>query len=219
MAAPARGHQLAVITATVTKITTSSSPGVNPSIDGFVPRSEAERVSRMLVPRMALTAVIGLGSNLGDRAATLCSAVSALAQLGELRRVSELYETAPVGGPAQGDFLNAAVLIETELTPRELLHRLHDIERRFGRERDVRWGPRTLDLDVLWFPDAYVDEALVVPHARLIERAFALLPLLDVAPEAVDPNSGERYAVVAERQKRLDVRRMAWPKQRVLPKE
>jgi 2-amino-4-hydroxy-6-hydroxymethyldihydropteridine diphosphokinase len=163
---------------------------------------------------MTLSAVIGLGSNLGDRARTLESALTALAGLGTLRAVSGLYEFAPVGGPEQGDFLNAAALIETELEPLALLAALQDIERRFGRVRRTRWGPRTLDLDVLWFETAYADEALTVPHPRLTERAFALLPLLDVVPAAVDPNTGEAYSARLKALGSIDVRRVSWPEQR-----
>jgi 2-amino-4-hydroxy-6-hydroxymethyldihydropteridine diphosphokinase len=160
---------------------------------------------------MTLSAVIGLGSNLGDRATTLDSALTALEALGSVRAVSGLYEFPPVGGPEQGDFLNAAALIETELQPLELLRALQDIERRFGRERRTRWGPRTLDLDVLWFETAYSDEALTVPHPRLAERAFALVPLLDVVPAAVDPSSGEAYSARLRALGSIDVRRVSWP--------
>ena len=162
---------------------------------------------------MTLSAVIGLGSNLGDRKSTLDSALTALAELGTVRAVSGLYEFAPVGGPEQGDFLNAAALIETKLEPRALLRALHDIERRFGRERRTHWGPRTLDLDVLWFEDAYADEALTVPHPRLTERAFALVPLLDVVPAAVDPITGEAYSARLKALGSVDMRRVDWPEQ------
>lgn len=145
----------------------------------------------------ALDAVVGLGSNLGDRRATLESAIERLAELGEIRARSLLYETDPVG-PPQPDFLNAAVRLQTALTPVELLRALLGIERDFGRERREKWGPRTLDLDLLWIRDQVVDTPeLVVPHPRLLERAFALVPLLDVAPEAADPRTGTQYEAVA----------------------
>lgn len=100
--------------------------------------------------------------------------------------VSRVYETDPVGGPDQPAFLNAAIAIEWEGEPLALLDALQRIELDLGRVRDVRWGPRTLDLDVLWIAGGmHVDDArLVVPHPRLHERAFALRPLLDVAPDA-----------------------------------
>lgn len=106
---------------------------------------------------------------------------------------SRVYETAP-WGPPQPDYLNAAVLIETELTPLALLDALLSIERSLGRVRDVKWGPRTLDLDVLWIDGRVVDEPrLRVPHPHLFERAFALRPLLDVVPNARDPRTGLFY--------------------------
>jgi 2-amino-4-hydroxy-6-hydroxymethyldihydropteridine diphosphokinase len=129
--------------------------------------------------------VIGLGSNLGDRLANLRSAVGRLAQSACVLATSRVYETAPIGGPAQGAFLNAAVAIEWGGEAHALLDLLQDIERDLGRRRDLRWGPRTIDLDVLWIEGARVDDArLVVPHPRLHERAFAVQPLLDVAPDA-----------------------------------
>jgi 2-amino-4-hydroxy-6-hydroxymethyldihydropteridine diphosphokinase len=135
--------------------------------------------------------VVGLGANVGDRLAALREAarrVGALEGASVLAR-SRVYETAPVGGPPQGDFLNAAVLVEYTRTPRELLADLGGIERALGRDRSpdaVRWGPRPIDLDILWIDGGVTveDPDLVVPHPRLRERAFALMPLLDVAPHA-----------------------------------
>jgi 2-amino-4-hydroxy-6-hydroxymethyldihydropteridine diphosphokinase len=137
---------------------------------------------------------IGLGSNVGDRIATMREASSRIEQIARVVAQSQVYETAPVGGPPQGPFLNAALLVTTEQSPLELLDHLQRIERELGRTRDVRWGPRTLDLDVLWIEDMIVTEPrLRVPHPRLAERAFAIAPLLDVAPHApyaapVDPD-------------------------------
>jgi 2-amino-4-hydroxy-6-hydroxymethyldihydropteridine diphosphokinase len=146
-----------------------------------------------------LRAVVGLGANLGDRLATLreaARAVGALAVDGRALASSRVYETAPVGGPEQPAFLNAAVLIDYGGAPVALLDALLAIEARFGRVRGERWGPRTLDLDVLWIDGLAVnDPRLVVPHPRLAERAFAVRPLLDVAPGARDPVSGAAYAV------------------------
>jgi 2-amino-4-hydroxy-6-hydroxymethyldihydropteridine diphosphokinase len=138
--------------------------------------------------------VVGLGANLGERRAVLRSAVQALAELGQLRGVSHLYETEPVG-PPQPSYLNAAVLLESVLTPGQLLRELLNIEQRHGRERRERWGPRTLDLDLLHSPDLVLSERdLTLPHPELSKRAFALAPLLDVLPAAVDPRSGIAYA-------------------------
>jgi 2-amino-4-hydroxy-6-hydroxymethyldihydropteridine diphosphokinase len=132
------------------------------------------------------TAFLGLGSNLGDRLDTLGRAVSLL---GEAHGVvptacSRVWETAPVGGPPQPDFLNLVLRVEAERTPRELLTLCHEVEAALGRVRDVRWGPRTIDVDLLLFGDRTVDEPdLIVPHPRLHERAFVVLPLLDVASD------------------------------------
>ena len=103
-------------------------------------------------------AAIGLGSNVGDRARHIGDAVAALTEAGALVRVSSLYETAPIGGPKQGPFLNAVAVIETRLEPRELLERCRRIEQQQGRERRERWGPRTLDLDLLLYGDREVGE-------------------------------------------------------------
>jgi 2-amino-4-hydroxy-6-hydroxymethyldihydropteridine diphosphokinase len=134
---------------------------------------------------MGVRAVVGMGSNVGDRIANLREAVLRVARFATVAGRSRVYETAPVGGPPQATFLNAAILVETELGPLALLDGLQRVERELGRTRDVRWGPRTLDLDVLWIEGVTVqDPRLEVPHPRLASRAFALAPLLDVAPSA-----------------------------------
>jgi 2-amino-4-hydroxy-6-hydroxymethyldihydropteridine diphosphokinase len=126
---------------------------------------------------------IGLGSNLGDRLQHLTSACSAIEEnLGPIT-VSSLYETEPVGGPEQGAYLNAVVLVETSKDPDDVLSVLHDIEMSQGRERSVRWGARTLDLDIVAGP-ASDTERLTIPHPRAAERAFVLRPLAEVWPEA-----------------------------------
>ena len=133
-------------------------------------------------------AVVGLGANLGDRRATLDAATRKLAAIEETTLVtrSPLYETDPVGGPPQDVYLNAAVLLRTTLEARDLLGRLLAIEASLGRVRDgTRDAPRTIDLDLLWMEGVVVSEDDVeVPHPRLGDRAFALVPLLDVAPDA-----------------------------------
>ncbi len=140
-------------------------------------------------------AVVGLGANLGDRLEALRTAARALGEMAPVESASRVYETAPVG-PAQPDFLNAAVLVRWGGSPEALLDGLLAIERRLGRERREKWGPRTIDLDVLWIEGlSYASERLVVPHPLLRERAFAVIPLLDVVPGAVDPETGEAYAV------------------------
>jgi 2-amino-4-hydroxy-6-hydroxymethyldihydropteridine diphosphokinase len=128
---------------------------------------------------------LGIGSNLGDRAAHLQAAVDGLAGEPGIRvvAVSPVYETEPVGGPPQADYLNAVVVVETTLTPRELLGVAQQLERATGRVRGERWGPRTLDVDVLTVGAEQVDEPdLTVPHPRMAERAFVMVPLADVDP-------------------------------------
>jgi 2-amino-4-hydroxy-6-hydroxymethyldihydropteridine diphosphokinase len=131
---------------------------------------------------------IGLGANVGDPLAAIRSAVDAIDALPTTRVLvaSDLYLTAPVGGPAgQPDFANGVVLVETSLAPRALLRELQRIELEAGRVRTVRDGPRTLDLDILWWQGRVIHEPdLQVPHPRLMERRFALEPLFDVLPEA-----------------------------------
>lgn len=155
--------------------------------------------------------MIGLGANLGDKARTLASAVTAIGEIATITAVSSLYETDPVG-PPQPDYLNAAVRVLYDGTPRGLLAELLSIERRFGRERRERFGPRILDLDLLFAAGLQVNDAdLVVPHARLQQRAFALAPLLDVMPDAQDPGSGERLSEWLARVVRGGIRRIAGP--------
>ncbi|MBX3198725.1 MAG: 2-amino-4-hydroxy-6-hydroxymethyldihydropteridine diphosphokinase [Labilithrix sp.] len=134
---------------------------------------------------------IGLGANLGDRLATLREAASRVAGVAPILARSRVWETAPVGGPEQPDYLNAALLVEWSGDPLALLDALMEIEAELGRVRGVVNGPRTIDLDVLWIDGVVVDERrLVVPHPRLRVRAFALAPMLEVAPGAIDPRDG-----------------------------
>src|SRR5262249_4147867 len=144
-------------------------------------------------PRRAVTrAYLALGSNLGDRAAFLQYAVDDLAGTDgvDIAAVSRVYETAPVGGPPQDAFLNAVVALDTTLDPRALLALAQRIENGAERVRAERWGPRTLDVDVLLYGDvALADPELTVPHPRMWERGFVLAPLRDVAPELVDTTS------------------------------
>jgi 2-amino-4-hydroxy-6-hydroxymethyldihydropteridine diphosphokinase len=144
--------------------------------------------------------LVGLGSNLGDRAANLDGAIVALNQVSGItvRQVSSFHETEPVGGPAgQGMFLNAVALLETDLEPLALLHVLQEIEARFGRQRTIRWGERTLDLDLLLFDDQIIDTPeLCLPHPRMRTRRFVLEPLLEVVPRAVDPATSRPFAEI-----------------------
>lgn len=136
---------------------------------------------------------LGLGSNLGDRLAYLREAVDSLAGVG-LVGASPAYETEPVGGPGgQGPYLNLVVELDTDLSPRELLGVCHRLESAADRVRSERWGPRTLDVDILWIDGVTVDEPdLQVPHPRMWERRFVVAPLAELAPELVPAEALER---------------------------
>jgi 2-amino-4-hydroxy-6-hydroxymethyldihydropteridine diphosphokinase len=141
-----------------------------------------------------IDAVVGIGSNQGDSRQILALAVAAVAVGASVVACSSLYRGPAVGGPPQPDYLNAAVRLRTELSPVALLERLQVVEDRFGRQRSERWGPRTLDLDLLWADGIIVQrQELELPHPRLRERRFALVPLLEVAPNAADPRTGIAY--------------------------
>jgi 2-amino-4-hydroxy-6-hydroxymethyldihydropteridine diphosphokinase len=138
-------------------------------------------------------AVLALGSNLGDRQDILQGAVNAIAGIEGVRLtgVSPVYETVPVGGPPQPDYLNAVVLADVTIPSHELLGRLHEIEAAFDRVRAVRWGPRTLDLDIVSVAgERSRDPNLTLPHPRAHERAFVLAPWHDADPDAVLPGRG-----------------------------
>jgi 2-amino-4-hydroxy-6-hydroxymethyldihydropteridine diphosphokinase len=144
--------------------------------------------------------VLALGSNQGERLSMLQGAVDAIADTPELTvlAVSPVYETDPVGGPEQPDYLNAVVVAEGPHSPRTLLERALAIEDAFDRTRDVRWGPRTLDVDVIAVGDLAVAEPdLVVPHPLAAERAFVLVPWQDADPAAVLPGAGPVADLVA----------------------
>jgi 2-amino-4-hydroxy-6-hydroxymethyldihydropteridine diphosphokinase len=148
--------------------------------------------------------VIGLGSNLGDRRATIEAAIDAIAKLPGVEIVarSTLWQTDPVGGPPQPDFYNAAVAVRNRVPLDRLMADLLAIEARFGRTRGERNAPRPLDLDLLWVEGKRVrisepgGPEVEVPHPRLHERPFALVPLLEVAPGAADPTTGKLYALL-----------------------
>lgn len=145
---------------------------------------------------------IALGSNLGDRAGYLLLALSRLSSLPQTRlsRLSQVYQTDPVGPPGQGPYLNMVAEIESGLEPQSLMQALLEIEKSLGRERTVRWGARTLDLDLLLYGEWVADiPQLTLPHPRLHERAFVLAPLCDLIPEARHPNLGMTYRQLLER--------------------
>jgi 2-amino-4-hydroxy-6-hydroxymethyldihydropteridine diphosphokinase len=142
---------------------------------------------------------VGLGSNVGDRLANLRAAVDALRTDGEIRfiRGSSVYETDPVG-PAQPDFLNAVLEIDTDLSALEILRRLKAIEERLGRLPRERWGPREIDLDLLVYGDRALDEEDVrVPHPEIANRAFVLVPLDEIAPDLEAPGLGAVRSLLA----------------------
>jgi 2-amino-4-hydroxy-6-hydroxymethyldihydropteridine diphosphokinase len=148
------------------------------------------------------TAYIGIGANLGDRVRSIRAALALLAAEPELEMgpVSTIRETDPVGVLDQPRFLNAAARLETELPPRTLLERLLAVEKRLGRVRTgQRYGPRTIDLDLLLYGDHVIDEpGLRVPHPRLAERRFVLEPLAELDPTLVVPGAGEVGALLAK---------------------
>jgi 2-amino-4-hydroxy-6-hydroxymethyldihydropteridine diphosphokinase len=148
-------------------------------------------------------AAVALGSNLDDPDAQVSRGFEAIAALPSTRLVarSSLYRTAPVGYADQPDFVNACALVETQLAPRALLDALLALEQRQGRVRDIRNGPRTLDLDIVLYGDQVIDEpGLKVPHPRAHERAFVLRPLLEVWPDAVIPGRGRAADLVTRSQ-------------------
>ncbi len=132
------------------------------------------------------TVYLGVGSNLGDREKYIQQAIQYLRETPgiSVKKISSLYETDPVGGPPQGKFLNGAIELETALSPRELLVRLKEIEKKAGRKRRVRYGPREIDLDILFFGDQEISDGdLQIPHPRIQEREFVKIPLREIAPE------------------------------------
>jgi 2-amino-4-hydroxy-6-hydroxymethyldihydropteridine diphosphokinase len=145
------------------------------------------------------TAYIALGSNLGNRAANLRTALEMLAQTAgiSITAVSAIYETAPVGGPEQDPYLNACAALVTKLTPTRLLLMMLDIEQKMGRVRKVRWGPRIIDLDLLLYGEIMMNTPLLeLPHPRMSERDFVLIPLTDIAPDQNIPGLNQTVALI-----------------------
>ncbi len=134
-----------------------------------------------------MNAVVALGSNLGDRFDFLQKAVNKINSFKEIEilKISSVYETLPVGGPEQGNYLNAVISVNTELEAEELLFKLLLIELDLGRQREIVWGPRTIDLDLIWFENQTINlDNLVLPHPRAHERCFVIKPWLEIEPEA-----------------------------------
>ena len=171
---------------------------VEPVIYDFLPRSP---VPDPQSPIPSCRVVLGLGSNLGDSRRIVVDAIAALEQALMDVRAASLFETDPLHVTDQGRFLNTAVMGLYSGTPRELLSRIHEIEARFGRDRqkERRWGERTLDIDILLFGDLTLNESdLQIPHPRLRERRFALEPLLELLPNAVEPVTGLSYRSICD---------------------
>lgn len=142
-------------------------------------------------------AYLSIGSNIGDRVYHLVEAVRALHSYDrvDVLAVSSIYETAPVGYTDQADFLNVAVCVETDVDAHGLLEVCQKVEQGLGRERTIRWGPRTVDLDILLYRiDNIETENLVVPHPRMHERAFVLIPLLEINPAITHPATGKLFS-------------------------
>lgn len=162
-------------------------------------------IPKLNLPKLDLTyphqSAIALGSNLGDSYIILESALKLIAQTPGivLQAQSHLYQTVAIG-PPQPDYLNACALLSTRLDPKALLERLLAIEAKFGRIRRERWGPRLLDLDLLLFDDLIVKQiGLQIPHPRMKERAFVLVPLAEIAANWIEPVSGEAIADLVQR--------------------
>jgi 2-amino-4-hydroxy-6-hydroxymethyldihydropteridine diphosphokinase len=147
-------------------------------------------------------AYVGLGSNLDDPMAQINHAFEQLGKIEDtsLKSRSSLYRSAPFGAVEQPDFVNAVACLSSALGPKALLHKLHDIERSSGRRRGVRWGPRTLDLDLLVFGSQEIDqEGITLPHPGIGERNFVLLPLMEIAPKLIIPGLGCVSDIVVDR--------------------
>jgi len=131
---------------------------------------------------------IAVGSNLGDKIDSCKEAINQIAGLCEIVKISSLYETEPVGNENQPNFINCVAEINTDLSPHELLKRLNLIEEKLGRVRDEKWGPRTIDLDIIFYNDLIMrDDNLIIPHPRAHLRRFVLEPLCEIAPEFIHP--------------------------------
>lgn len=142
-------------------------------------------------------AYISIGSNIGERFQHLKNAVQSLHSHDgvSVLTISSIYETAPVGYTDQADFLNVVIAVETQLGAQQLLEKCQQIEQQLGRVRDIRWGPRTVDLDILLYNgEDIATENLVVPHPRMHERAFVLVPLLEISPTVEHPVTGRKYS-------------------------
>ena len=178
-----------------------SPDAVREDVPSAFPQARRAAASNLLAMWRERFAFLGLGSNVEDRLDHLQDAVDALNADRRIRvdAVSSVYETEPVGGPQQGPFLNLAVRVATRHAPRQLLRACQAVEAKLGRVRTVRWGPRTIDVDILLYDDRTVRRRrLQIPHPRLTERAFALIPLIEVAPGQILPDGRSLPAALAK---------------------
>ncbi len=154
------------------------------------------------------TAIVALGSNMGSRENALNGALTALQQRPEIRvgKISSLINTAPYGGVEQDDFLNGVCAIETVLSPQQLLDALHEIEEQYHRTREIHWGPRTLDLDIIFYDDLVLNTStLIVPHPDMHNRDFVLRPLYEIAPQMIHPVFGKSVHRMYEELKQCSI--------------
>ena len=143
---------------------------------------------------------IGLGSNLGDRMENLRAAFQMMSAFTEIVRVSSIYETEPVGNEDQPDFLNCAAEINSSLTPRKLLDELKTVEDKLGRARGEKWGPRTIDIDIIFYDDLVIDcDELQVPHPASHLRRFVLEPLCEISPDLIHPRLGVPLSLLLDK--------------------
>lgn len=138
---------------------------------------------------------LGIGSNIGDRQKNLKTALKLISEeIGQIRKISSVYETEPWGLTSQPFFLNQVLVVRTEIKPDDLLEKISRIEKNAGRKRKVKWGPRILDIDILLYDDLILKtENLIIPHPQITRRAFVLIPLLEIKPDLSDPLSGIQY--------------------------
>ncbi len=131
---------------------------------------------------------ISLGTNMGDRTENLKSALLQVSKFSKIIKLSSIYKTEAVGNESQPDFLNAAIELETGLLPYELLERLHSIENEMGRKRETKWGPRIIDLDIIFYNDlVIISPNITIPHPHAHQRRFVIEPLAEIAPDFIHP--------------------------------
>lgn len=147
-----------------------------------------------------MQAILSIGSNMGDRQEYIDGALAQLEEkAGHILSVSDVIETKAYGYTDQADFLNLALIIDTDLTPRQLLETIHEIEADLDRVRIIRWGPRTIDIDIVFYEDQIIDEEdLHIPHIDFARRRFVLQPICQIAPDFIDPRSGKRMDLLLE---------------------